>query len=151
MGDKFLPDFIRVEFQDIFNKFDKDGSNTISVDEISEVFQRLGYDFEEENKHELINKIDKDNSGAIDFSEFCSLIAMKLKVVENDYYLREAFKIIDDDCDGFINISEFKLFMQEVQQDMSENDIKDLFNLIDLDNNGLIDYEELMVFIMKKE
>jgi len=49
-----------------FEVFDKDGSGTISSDELRQVMKSLGEDLTDEEIEEMIREADKDNNGSID-------------------------------------------------------------------------------------
>ncbi|EXJ55571.1 calmodulin [Cladophialophora yegresii CBS 114405] len=49
-----------------FNVFDKDGSGTISADELRQVMKSLGENLTDEEIDEMIREADKDSNGTID-------------------------------------------------------------------------------------
>lgn len=49
-----------------FNVFDKDGSGTISADELRQVMKSLGENLTNEEIDEMIREADKDQNGTID-------------------------------------------------------------------------------------
>jgi Ca2+-binding EF-hand superfamily protein len=49
-----------------FNVFDKDGSGTISADELRQVMKSLGENLTDEEIDEMIREADKDRNGTID-------------------------------------------------------------------------------------
>jgi hypothetical protein len=49
-----------------FNVFDKDGSGTISADELRQVMKSLGENLTDEEIDEMIKEADKDRNGTID-------------------------------------------------------------------------------------
>ena len=49
-----------------FNVFDKDGSGTISADELRQVMKSLGENLTDEEIDEMIKEADKDKNGTID-------------------------------------------------------------------------------------
>lgn len=49
-----------------FDVFDKDGSGTISADELKHVMRSLGEDLTDAEINEMIREADKDNNGTID-------------------------------------------------------------------------------------
>ncbi|KIW98198.1 uncharacterized protein Z519_01782 [Cladophialophora bantiana CBS 173.52] len=51
-----------------FNVFDKDGSGTISADELRQVMKSLGENLTDAEIDEMIREADKDNNGTIDSS-----------------------------------------------------------------------------------
>ena len=61
-------------FQECFNTFDTDGSGSIDVDELGEVFSSFGHDYSPEEIQAMINEVDADQSGEIEFEEFLLLM-----------------------------------------------------------------------------
>lgn len=53
-----------------FNVFDKDGSGTISADELRQVMKSLGENLTDEEIDEMIREADKDENGTIDCTLF---------------------------------------------------------------------------------
>jgi len=60
-----------------FNVFDKDGSGTISADELRQVMKSLGENLTDEEIDEMIREADKDRNGTIDYEEFVQLLSPK--------------------------------------------------------------------------
>jgi len=58
-----------------FNVFDKDGSGTISADELRQVMKSLGENLTDEEIDEMIREADKDKNGTIDYDEFVQLLS----------------------------------------------------------------------------
>ncbi|KIW99989.1 uncharacterized protein Z518_10917 [Rhinocladiella mackenziei CBS 650.93] len=52
-----------------FNVFDKDGSGTISAEELRQVMKSLGENLTDEEIDEMIREADKDKSGTIDWKD----------------------------------------------------------------------------------
>jgi len=65
------------EFKATFAQFDADSSGSITVDELAEVFKRLGENVPGYKLRDMIAEVDTDNSKTIEFSEF---VAMMKKV-----------------------------------------------------------------------
>ena len=61
-----------------FKVFDKDGSNTITSDEVREACKYLDYKLTDEEVNELIKKMDTDGDGIICFDEFAKAYACGL-------------------------------------------------------------------------
>jgi Ca2+-binding EF-hand superfamily protein len=64
----------RQEIEQTFHLFDKDGSGSISADELRSVFRKLGKPFNKNEISKMVNKLDKDGSGGINLSEFEELL-----------------------------------------------------------------------------
>jgi calmodulin len=51
----------------------------------------------------MINEVDSHRSGVIDFNEFLNLMAKKMKDVDTEEEIKEAFKVFDKDGKGSIS------------------------------------------------
>jgi calmodulin/calcium-binding protein CML/plastin-2 len=60
--------------------------------------------------------------------------------------LREAFDYNDRDADGMIQLDEFAEMLDELDADMSENEIRTGFGDIDTNDDGLIDFKEFVAW-----
>ncbi|EXJ84667.1 calmodulin [Capronia epimyces CBS 606.96] len=60
-----------------FDVFDKDGSGTISADELRQVMKSLGENLTDAEIDEMIREADKDRNGTIDYEEFVQLLSPK--------------------------------------------------------------------------
>ena len=58
------------EFREIFKLVDRDGSGTITKEELAELMETLGIDATQEEVDMMISEIDTDDNGSIDFDEF---------------------------------------------------------------------------------
>ena len=47
-------------------------------------------------------------NGEIDFDEFLAMMAQKMKENDSEEEIREAFRVFDRDCDGFLTQKELK-------------------------------------------
>ena len=57
-----------------FEKFDSDGSGTISIGELREACKSLGKSFSEAQLKQIMDRADSDGSGELDYSEFVNSI-----------------------------------------------------------------------------
>ena len=62
------------EYMDAFERIDKDGSGSLSPDELREVMHELGEDMNEKELEEMIQEADHDGDGEIDYDEFTSMM-----------------------------------------------------------------------------
>merc|ERR1711862_1027012 len=97
-----------------FSLFDKDGDGTITTKELGTVMRSLGQNPTEAELMDMINEVDADGSGTIDFPEFLTMMARKVKEVEGDEELRQAFMVFDKDGNGFITANELRHVMMNL-------------------------------------
>ena len=62
----------------------------------------------------------------------------------------DAFEMFDKDKDGKITAVEFANVMRSLNQDPTEEDIKEMIDEVDLDGNGEIDFEEFAALMNKR-
>ncbi|TGO17759.1 hypothetical protein BTUL_0015g00950 [Botrytis tulipae] len=90
----------------LFDRFDKDRSGNISLDEYSEALVAFGYRLSDGFVGTLFKAYDKRAEGAISFDMFVqSCISLKR--------MTDVFKRYDDDRDGYITLS-FEDFLLEI-------------------------------------
>eukprot|EP01035_Chromulina_nebulosa_P030274 gene30274-40240_t len=53
-----------------FKRYDRDGSDTLDIDELASVFHDLGEEVSQKELREIYAKMDTDNSGTIEYEEF---------------------------------------------------------------------------------
>ena len=69
--------------QECFNTFDTDGSGSIDVEELGNVFSSFGQDLSEDEILSMINDVDADGSGEIEFEEFLLLMMSNFGTAES--------------------------------------------------------------------
>jgi hypothetical protein len=68
----------------MFDRYDADGSGTISASELGNVLAEMGHACTDDELAQILEEIDADNSGEIDFSEFLSAITGKVSSLFSD-------------------------------------------------------------------
>lgn len=84
------------DFKETFDKFDADGSGSISVLEISDVLKSLGHDVALDVVQVIVKDMTSDHSGEIAFDEFCSMMSKILGPdgkVDIDGYLKQMSEV----------------------------------------------------------
>ena len=72
------------KYEEIFRRYDVDGSGTIEAAELGEVMKDLGQEVSPAELHKMIEAIDADGSGEIDFEEFMQAVNGKMSAVFAD-------------------------------------------------------------------
>ena len=71
MSIKTKPSNADDEMRSAFNVFDKDGSGTISVDELGQLMKTFGENLSDEDLKVMIQEVDKNGDGHIDCKSRC--------------------------------------------------------------------------------
>lgn len=134
--------------KEMFKSFDKDGSGTITIDELQKGLQKKGAKTTSEEMKELLKSMDVDGSGEVDYEEFlaATLAVSKLK---NESNLERAFAYFDKDDSGFITVDELMSVVEEFKLD-NQMDMNQMLSEADKDGDGKIDYDEFLAMMIDK-
>ncbi|XP_056168080.1 calmodulin-2/4-like [Syzygium oleosum] len=132
------------EFQEAFCLLDRDGDGCITIAELATAIKSLDQNPTEEELQSMINEVDIDGNGTIEFGEFLNLMARKIKETEIEEELKEAFKVIDKDQDGYISPNELRRVMINLGEKLTEEELEEMMREADLDGDGRLDYEEFI-------
>ena len=80
----------------------------------------------------------------VEYGEFVQMMTMPASKDE-EYELREAFKCIDLDGNGFISRDELKDAVKKImstEKDLSLQDVEAMMQDADVDGNGQLDFDE---------
>lgn len=136
------------EFREAFSLFDRDGDGSITTKELSTVIRSLGQNPTESEIQDMINEVDTDGNGTIDFREFLDLMAHKIKDLDSDEELREAFKVFDKDQNGYISAAELRHVMINLGEKLTEEEVELMIKEADTDGDGQVNYEEFVRMMM---
>ncbi|PUZ62844.1 hypothetical protein GQ55_3G019400 [Panicum hallii var. hallii] len=140
------------EFREAFSLFDKDGDGTITTKELGTVMGSLGQSPTEEELQEMVKEVDADGSGAIDFQEFLTLLARQMRESSgaDEEELREAFRVFDQDQNGFISRDELRHVLQNLGERLSDEELAEMLREADVDGDGQINYTEFAKVMLAK-
>lgn len=111
----------------------------------------LGLNPSRDDLLDMIAEVDTDRNGTVDFPEFCQLMAMKLVGnVSEENEILEAFKVFDQDGNGYISARELRTVMASLGRKLTDEEVDDIIREVDLDGDGQIDYEEFLKMMAVK-
>ena len=119
-----------IEFREAFQAFDKDGNGSITTKELGTVMRSLGQNLSEAEIKEMIDIVDEDKNGTIDFQEFLNLMARKMKIIDKEEELLDAFNILDRDGSGKISKYELRYIIMSTDSKIKGDDIDNLLEKI---------------------
>ena len=88
------------ELREAFDLFDRDGDETIDVNEFSSLFRCFGMRMTPKEIEAIVHKYDADGSGDIDFEEFVEMMGNFILAPDIDAELKEAYKVFNRDVGG---------------------------------------------------
>ena len=139
-----------IEFREAFQAFDKDGNGSITTKELGTVMRSLGQNLSEAEIKEIIDEVDEDKNGVIDFQEFLSLMARKMKIIDKEDELLDAFKILDIEGTGKISKYQLRYIILSTESGFSGEDVEELLKKTDIDEDGYIDLNRFIKVLMSQ-
>ena len=128
------------KYKEAFRSFDKDGSGSISIDELGALLRSVGHAPTPTELMRIIREVDTDCSGQIEFEEFLVMIASKDKNCDDE--IEAAFKLFDKDGDGFISEDELRDVMVSVGENLTDAQIKGMMAVADIDGDNRVGFED---------
>merc|ERR1712188_3114 len=149
------------DIRDQFSMMDKDGTGTLSLDEMIKALQdmQLGEDgakrgaIGEEEIKEIVKAMDYDGDGEIDYMEFvtAALHITQQQRGDRDAWqnrVRSAFDKIDSDGNGFIDAKELEEELKASGE--TPEAIKELIKEHDTDGDGFIAFNEFSAILRNR-
>ena len=132
-------------FKEAFSLFDEYGDGKITAKELGTVMRSLGQKPTKAELQEMIDEVDADDDGAIDFTEFLSMMACKMKSTGGEEKIKETFRSLDKDGNGYISAAELQHLMVSLGEKLSDEQINEMIREADTDGDGQINYKEFVV------
>ena len=138
------------EFREIFKLVDRDGSGTITKEELGELMDTLGIDASAEEVDMMISEIDTDSNGSIDFDEFVAVMSRRVDATYSSSQVKDAFKLFSaGQQPGFITVDALIKSLTTYGADkMTKEQAEELVKQLEPDENGRINYEEYVNMMM---
>lgn len=136
------------EFKDAFAIFDKDGSGSITTQELGDVMKRLGQKPTKAELEAMVREIDADGNGEIDFPEFLTMMLRKMNEGNPENELMDVFMVFDKDGSGTISPEELRSAMRVIGEKLTDDEIEDAIRLADSGGDGEVDYDEFIQFVL---
>ncbi|XP_053734634.1 uncharacterized protein cetn4 [Synchiropus splendidus] len=137
------------EIKEAFDLFDTDGTGSIDVKELKVAMRALGFEPKKEEIKKMIADIDKEGSGSIDFSDFLSMMTVKMSEKDSKEEILKAFRLFDDDRTGKISFKNLKRVAKELGENLTDEELQEMIDEADRDGDGEVDEQEFFR-IMKK-
>lgn len=141
-------------FEKAFKAVDKDGSGSISTNELGTLLRQLGQNPTEDDLRDLLAVADADGSGTLDFAEFVPLIVRMIERTSGEAEnLQEAFAVFDREGTGSFPAERLRVMLKGLgEADAScmlpESEIDQMIRDADVDGDGDISFDEFVKAMM---
>jgi len=86
--------------------------------------------------------------GVIDFDGFCQLMGKKMKDVDSEMELRDAFRVLDNDGLGYITCKEMTTICKVLGEDLDEIEVHDMVSEAISNFDGKIYYDGFVKILL---
>lgn len=108
------------QLQEAFNLIDQDHDGVISKDDLQTILISLGQKPTDKEVREMLNEV----PGNVDFARFSSMFASRMGTADPEDLILNAFRCFDEDCDGVIDLDEFKESLMTTGLRLAEQQVK---------------------------
>jgi len=138
------------ELKSSFAIYDLDGDGRITMRELGSVMRALGHNPTEAKILTFINTVDTDQSGSIDFQEFCELMSTKMREMDTEADIIDAFRVFDVEGKGYITAYELRHVMTNLGEKLTDEEVNEMVSEADSDGDGVINYTDFVKIMTSK-
>lgn len=151
------PSLNSVRLRRIFDIFDKNNDNIITVEELGQALGLLGLQTDSAQLDSMVKTYIQPGNTGLRFEDFEALHrslddaffgladeAAQVDEKQEEYDLTEAFKVFDEDGDGYISAAELQIVLGKLGlQEGSELDrVEMMISSVDKNHDGRVDFFE---------
>ncbi|XP_020239487.1 calcium-binding protein CML42 [Cajanus cajan] len=138
----------------IFDMFDKNGDAMITVTEISQALSLLGLEADVEELASMTQSYIRPGNEGLTYDDFVALheslgdtyfgLIQDQEEAQHESDLWEAFKVFDEDGDGYISAKELQVVLAKlglVEANLMDN-VHRMIGSVDTNNDGRVDFYE---------
>jgi calmodulin len=138
------------ELKEAFAIYDTNNDGVISTRELGTVLRQLGQNPTEAEILEMIKDLDKDKNSSISFDEFAVLMVDKMRNVDTEQEVRDAFRVFDVNGNGFLSADELRHVATNLGEKLTEEEANEMIRSANVDSNGQINYEDFVHLMIPK-
>lgn len=120
----------------------KDINKPINLQMLQQLTKNLGVNVSTQELQQILSEMDEDGNGTIEFDEFVE--AMKKKTKESELEMKDAFKVLDRNKNGYISPGDLKHLLLCIGENYSLEEIDQILKEIDEDGDGFINFQEFL-------
>ena len=140
-----------LEIKEAFDLFDTDHSGEIDVGELKQALMNLGIDTKNQTLQNMLADIDKNGNANIDFDEFIDMMTAKMSDKDTREDLEKVFELfLGDDNSDKIDIRHLKRVCEELNENMSDDELNEMIVRADSDRDGNVTFEDFYAIMTKK-
>ena len=138
------------EFKEAFNLFDTTHSGEIDSREFKAALKALGYEVKKDDVIAMFNEVSKEITAKISYDDFLKIMTPRIKDRSSREEIMKIFKLFDEDNTNKISLKNLKKVAQEIGENISDDELKEMMQEADKDKDGFIGAEDFYRVMRKK-
>ena len=130
--------------KEAFDLFDMEKTGKIDYHELKLTFKAFGFKVTKEEMKSIKERLDSKDTNRIGFDEFMDLMSEKFAERNPKDEALMAFDLFDEDKKGKINMKNLKKAVKEINENLSDSELKAIMDEFDTDGDGYITKEDFM-------
>jgi centrin-3 len=127
--------------KEAFDLFDMEKTGQVDYHELKLTLKAFGFKMK---KQEVLNLMQKGDYGKVGFNEFIDIMTEKFSERDPRDEAVMAFDLFDDEKKGKINIKNLKKAVKEINENLTENELKAIIEEFDTDQDGYITKDDFL-------
>ena len=150
MGKQYEEEDQIASMREAFSLFDTDGDGKITPSDLGIVMRSLGSN---PTQSQLRHIQEKENlTSPFDFHRFLELMSKYMKPDDDPFEseLRDAFRVLDKDCSGFVSVSDLRHILTNIGEKLEPTEFDEWIQEVDVGDDGRFQYEEFISHLLVK-
>lgn len=131
----------RDEIDEAFNIFDTNHTGELDFHELKVAMRALGFDVPKQEVLEILQQYDRKNGRRIRREDFTKVMTHRIQARDPEEEVRRAFRLFAGDKET-IRLEDLTRVSGELQENISEEELRAMIDEFDMDNTGEITFEE---------
>ena len=136
------------ECQLIFDMFDEDKDNQITIKELGDCLRICGAAPSQQELNIIIKNLEDNKKELISFETFIKLLERFLSTQDSEEDLIKEFMKIDQLGDGTISESDLRKLMSNYENPLNSQEIDDIIHEANVDENGYINIQRFVKILL---
>lgn len=132
-----------------FLLLDHDSDGIIPISELGRFLRSVGFYPNGSDLRSLSELVDPEHTGSISKDRLLEAAESFAPLQIQDTEVREAFKALDDDQDGYVTSAQLRHILTNLGDQLTNGEVDELFDDIEMDNEGQINIDELITMLLK--
>ena len=140
------------ELQAAFNLF-SNKKKELTGDDLKSVMRQLDMPASQQVIDAMMKEADKSNTGKVTFNEFVSMMASRMKEMDSERTVLEAFECFDTVGTGTFSIQEFSEILCKTGSGphLTDREVKELVKEVGTNSDNQIDYRRLVKLMFARK